>query len=112
MALAAIRRGGILARALGALVAVALAAGLFALLFVRGTLGVDDWVLLDESLAEGVKARTNGRGTDLVLDLVGGEWTGRALEAMTPRGRLVLVGLTAGASATIDLANLLRRIES
>jgi putative PIG3 family NAD(P)H quinone oxidoreductase len=72
-------------------------------------LGVPDHVVLDDGFVASVQALTAGRGADLVLDLVGGEWTARALEALAPRGRLVLVGLTAGARATVDLATVLRR---
>lgn len=73
------------------------------------TLGIADHVLLDGKFADSVMEQTDGRGVDLVLDLVGGEWTAAALSALAPRGRLVLVGLTAGATATVDLAAVLRR---
>lgn len=72
-------------------------------------LGIEDRVLLSSELTTSVKGLTGGKGVDLVLDLVGGEWTAAALQALAPRGRLVLVGLTAGASTTIDLATVLRR---
>jgi NADPH2:quinone reductase len=71
--------------------------------------GVTEHVLLDDGFVDNVHARTGGRGVDLVLDLVGGEWTAHALAALAPHGRLVLVGLTAGSSAKIDLAAVLRR---
>ncbi|HEX2162901.1 MAG TPA: zinc-binding dehydrogenase, partial [Thermoanaerobaculia bacterium] len=65
-------------------------------------------VPLDERLPEAVRAATGGRGADLVIDLVGGEHLPRALAALAPGGRLVLVGLLAGARAEIDLARVLR----
>jgi NADPH2:quinone reductase len=72
-------------------------------------LGADQLVLLDDTLPEAVRGATGGRGADLALDLVGGEHLPRLLAALSPGGRLVLVGLLAGARAEIDLARVLRR---
>lgn len=44
-----------------------------------------------------------------VLDLVGGPRLNDNLRCLAPRGRMVVVGLVAGASAEIDLGLLLRR---
>ncbi|MGE0640966.1 MAG: NAD(P)H-quinone oxidoreductase [Thermoanaerobaculia bacterium] len=71
--------------------------------------GIDRHVVLGDDFARTVLARTGEEPIDLVLDLVGGEWTARALETLAPRGRLVLVGLTAGSRAEVDLAIVLRR---
>jgi putative PIG3 family NAD(P)H quinone oxidoreductase len=64
---------------------------------------------LSEGLANEVRAATDGKGADLVLDLVGGEWLPRALASLAPRGRLVLVGLMAGREAKLDLGLVLSR---
>ena len=48
-------------------------------------------------------------GFDVVLDLVGGAYTPASLELIALRGRLMLVGLVAGASATLDLRRILSR---
>lgn len=71
-------------------------------------LGARHLVLLDDTLPEAVRRATGGRGADLALDLVGGEHLPRALAALAPRGRLVLVGLLAGPRAELDLARVLR----
>ena len=71
-------------------------------------LGADHLVVLDDGLPEAVREATGGRGADLVFDLVGGAQLPRLLAALAPRGRLVLVGLLAGAHAEIDLARVLR----
>jgi NADPH:quinone reductase len=55
-----------------------------------------------------VRART-GAGIDVVLDLVGGTYLAGSLRALEPLGRLVLVGLVAGARAEVDLGLLLRQ---
>lgn len=72
-------------------------------------LGAEECLPLGEELAAGVRRATGGRGADLVLDLVGGEWLSGNLAALAPRGRLVLVGLLAGSRAEIDLRALLSR---
>jgi putative PIG3 family NAD(P)H quinone oxidoreductase len=48
-------------------------------------------------------------GFDVVLDLVGGAYTPASIELIAIRGRLMLVGLVAGSSATMDLRRLLSR---
>jgi putative PIG3 family NAD(P)H quinone oxidoreductase len=48
-----------------------------------------------------------GRGADVVLDLVGGEWLPETLAAMAPGGTLMLVGLVGGASAKVPLTTIL-----
>ena len=50
---------------------------------------------------------TGGVGFDVVLDLVGGDYVPVSLEALAPRGRLMLVGTMAGTKATIDLRRVL-----
>lgn len=48
-------------------------------------------------------------GADVVLDMAGGGFTPRGLEALNADGRLVLIATQAGARAEIDLADLMRR---
>ena len=60
-------------------------------------------------IAESVGAWTAGRGVDVVVDLVGGDYTAGSLAAMAPRGRLMLIGALAGARATVDLRAILGR---
>lgn len=52
---------------------------------------------------------TQGRGADVCLELVGGNYVPESLAALAEKGRLVLVGLLAGATAEIDLGRMLRR---
>jgi NADPH2:quinone reductase len=51
---------------------------------------------------------TQGRGADVCLELVGGNYVPESLQALAAKGRLVLVGLLAGAAAEIDLGRMLR----
>ncbi len=56
-----------------------------------------------------VRALAGGAGAELALDLVGGPGISTLLDALAPRGRLVLVGLLGGARAEVDLSRLLSR---
>jgi len=54
--------------------------------------------------------RTRGRGVDLILDIIGGDYFPRNVAALAIDGRLVQIGLMGKtASATIDLNQVLRR---
>jgi putative PIG3 family NAD(P)H quinone oxidoreductase len=56
-----------------------------------------------------VKAATNGRGADVILDSIGGAYLAENLDTLAHSGRLVLIGLMKGARAEIDLSVVLRR---
>jgi putative PIG3 family NAD(P)H quinone oxidoreductase len=59
--------------------------------------------------APAVKAATEGRGVDVILDSIGGAYLAGNIESLAQGGRLVLIGLMSGTRAEIDLAALLRR---
>ncbi len=71
--------------------------------------GVEHLVPFDADYPKRVRAATGGSGVDLVLDLVAGEWLPPTLDCMAERGRLVLVGLTAGRKVELDLSVILKR---
>ena len=52
---------------------------------------------------------TAGRGVDVVLDCIGGDYFDRHLDVLAPDGRLVVIGLQGGARAEIDLVRLMRK---
>jgi NADPH:quinone reductase len=52
---------------------------------------------------------TDGRGVDGVLDLVGGPYLGGDVQALAVKGRILLVGLVAGAKHELDLRAVLSR---
>jgi tumor protein p53-inducible protein 3 len=59
--------------------------------------------------APAVRAATDGRGVDAILDSIGAAYLAGNLEALAQGGRLVLIGLMSGTHAEIDLAAVLRR---
>ncbi len=60
----------------------------------------DDWVAK-------VAERTGGRGVDVVLDMVGGDYLDRNLDCLATGGTIVQVGVMAGGQTTFGLAKLL-----
>jgi NADPH2:quinone reductase len=58
---------------------------------------------------EVVKGHTNGKGVNVILDMVGGEYVAREINCLADDGRLALIAFIGGARATIDLGQVLRR---
>jgi putative PIG3 family NAD(P)H quinone oxidoreductase len=63
----------------------------------------------DEDFVAVVRELTDGRGVDVVLDIVGGAYLQRNLEVLAVDGRLVHIGQLGGARAEISLTPVLRR---
>ncbi len=72
-------------------------------------LGLDTPILVDKASSLSSALEKAGESFDVVLDLVGGAYVGETLPAMALRGRIVVVGLTAGAQSDLNLAILLRQ---
>jgi putative PIG3 family NAD(P)H quinone oxidoreductase len=72
--------------------------------------GLDDGAVIGAApeIAPAVRAWAES-GVDVAVDLVGGDWLAATVECMAPRGRIVLVGLLAGRTATINLGTVLTR---
>lgn len=62
-----------------------------------------------EDFVARVREATDGRGVDVVLDVVGGAYLGRNLEALATGGRLAVIGLQRGRRGELDLGLLLSR---
>jgi len=56
-----------------------------------------------------IKDVTKGRGVDLILDIVGGDYIARDLAALAIEGRLVVIGFMGGDTATLDFRRILGR---
>jgi NADPH2:quinone reductase len=56
-----------------------------------------------------VKRLTDGKGANVVLDMVAGDYIARELQCMADDGRLVLIAVQGGVKAEIDAGAVLRR---
>jgi putative PIG3 family NAD(P)H quinone oxidoreductase len=54
-----------------------------------------------------VKDATGGRGVDVVLDMVGGDYIQRNLSALAPDGRLVFIAFLGGAAAQVNFVPMM-----
>jgi putative PIG3 family NAD(P)H quinone oxidoreductase len=97
-----------LAHALGARVVTT--AGSAEKLDVCRSLGAD--VTIDyheQDFVEEVRAATDGRGADVILDNMGASYLGRNVDALAIEGRLVIIGMQGGTKGELDIAKLLRK---
>ena len=62
-----------------------------------------------EDFAAVVKEATGGRGVDVILDMVAGEYVDRELKCLADDGRIVLIAFLGGSKATLNLNDILRR---
>ena len=62
-----------------------------------------------QEFVEEIKKLTGGRGVNLILDIMGGSYLPRNLAALAVDGRLVVIGLMGGETASIDLRRVLGR---
>ncbi|MEM5449735.1 MULTISPECIES: NAD(P)H-quinone oxidoreductase [Paraburkholderia] len=58
---------------------------------------------------EVVKALTNDRGVDVILDMVAGGYVARELSALATGGRIVLIATLGGSKAELNMGEILRR---
>lgn len=56
-----------------------------------------------------VKELTGGKGVDVVLDMVAGDYVAREIDCLADDGRIALIALLGGAKANVDLGQVLRR---
>lgn len=96
------------ARALGARVAVT--AGSAEKLERCRELGAE--ILIDykqQDFVEQVKDAADGRGADVILDVIGAKYLARNVSALAPDGRLVIIGMQGGAKAELNIGALLAK---
>lgn len=74
-------------------------------------LGLNEAILTTKysNFAENIKSKTDGKGVDVILDLVGASVFITNLESLALKGRIVLVGLVGGRSAGFDLGLALQK---
>jgi NADPH2:quinone reductase len=52
---------------------------------------------------------TGGKGADVVLDMVAGEYIGRDVKCLAEDGRIVIIAVQGGTQSTVDASLVLRR---
>jgi NADPH:quinone reductase len=60
-----------------------------------------------EDFAEVIKTETAGKGVDVILDMVGGDYIERNIRSLADDGRLVNIAYQKGSSATIDFMRVM-----
>ena len=63
----------------------------------------------DEDFVEVVKSATEGRGVDLILDMVGGPYIARNIRALAVDGRLAMIAFLGGPKAEINFAQIMTK---
>jgi NADPH2:quinone reductase len=56
-----------------------------------------------------VKEATGGRGVNVILDMVAGDYMQREVKAIADDGRIVLIAFLGGAKAQVDFGEVMRR---
>lgn len=63
----------------------------------------------NEDFVEVVKTATAGKGVDVILDMVGGDYIPRELATLADDGRIAMIAFLGGSRANVDLGQILRR---
>ena len=72
-------------------------------------LGADIVIDYHDDVTEQLKAATDGRGADVILDNMGAKGLAANLAALAPDGRLLIIGMQGGTKAELDLGALIRK---
>ena len=82
----------------------------------QGKAGVNDGVSPSYTLGKAHFSRsrrgqalTGGKGVDVVLDMVAGDYVPREMKALADGGRIVIIATLGGSKAAVDLMEVLRR---
>jgi len=62
-----------------------------------------------QDFVEEVKRVTDGRGVDVILDMVAGDYTARNIKCLADDGRIVIIALLGGVKGEVDCNHILRR---
>jgi putative PIG3 family NAD(P)H quinone oxidoreductase len=72
-------------------------------------LGADIVIDYHDDIPAELKKATDGRGADVILDIIGGKGLAANVDALAPDGRLMIIGLQGGTKAELDINKLLRK---
>ncbi|HEY1154971.1 MAG TPA: zinc-binding dehydrogenase, partial [Arthrobacter sp.] len=63
----------------------------------------------EEDFPESLRRQNDGKGADVILDVVGAKYLQQNVDALADYGRLVVIGLQGGAKGELDLGLLLKK---
>ncbi|AMR31795.1 zinc-binding dehydrogenase [Mucilaginibacter sp. PAMC 26640] len=63
----------------------------------------------DENFGEAIDQLTGGKGVDVILDMVGGDYTALNIKCLANDGRLVLINAMKGNRAEVNLSEIMRK---
>ena len=73
-------------------------------------LGADHGInYAEQDFVTEITTLTEGRGVDVILDVVGAKYLQRNIDALADGGRLVIIGMQGGTRAELDINSLLRK---
>ena len=61
----------------------------------------------NDDFAEQLTSWTNGKGVNVILDSVGGDYFSKNIRSLSSDGRLIMIGIMGGRKSDIDLGRLL-----
>jgi NADPH2:quinone reductase len=62
-----------------------------------------------QNFAEEIKRITDGRGVDVILDMIAGDYAQENVNSLAMRGRLVQIAVQQGANVTLNLAKIMQK---
>ncbi len=62
-----------------------------------------------QDFVEEIHALTDGKGVNVILDMVAGDYINRDLKCLADDGRIVIIALLGGVKGTLDFGQILRR---
>jgi NADPH:quinone reductase len=62
-----------------------------------------------EDFSEVVKSLTDGKGANVIIDMVAGDYVNREINCLADDGRIVIIALLGGASGSINFGEIMRR---
>jgi len=62
-----------------------------------------------ENFADAIKELTNGKGVDVILDMIGGDYTAPNIQSLALDGRLVIINMMLGKNVQLDLSQVMAK---